>query len=194
MKSSNTILVGLTGNICSGKTTVLNFLKKLDAYTLSADILVSELYRTEKVTSWLKENFGTSLKQDIAKKVFLNPSLRKKLEDFLHPKVWQLAMEKIKKDKPRLVFFEIPLLFESSWLSKVDFSLLVVASKDNLDLRLNDRNLSEDEYTKRLGTQISDEQKILQSDFVIHNNSSLQELEQKTKNIFLALKSLSQFN
>ena len=180
-------LVGLTGNIASGKSTVLACLARCGAQTFSCDELVRELYQTEPVKRWIKKQFNTTRPAEIAQVVFNSSAARKKLERFLHPQVWALVQKRLAAGKAAWAVLEVPLLFESGWHKRMDLTVLVAASEKTLTKRLRARGLSKALYEARLKTQLPQEEKVRLADVVLLNESTKQILAAKTKRLYEAL-------
>ena len=119
------IIVGLTGGIASGKTTIKNFIKKKNIPVHDSDECVSMLYKkpTDKFLCYLKSiNLKSSItkknidKKKIRAKVYTNITILKKLEKFIHLEVRILRDKFLKKNKllgKKMVVLDIPLLFEN---------------------------------------------------------------------------------
>ena len=180
-------LIGLTGSIASGKSTVLSCFEKLGAQTLSADKLVRELYQKPQVRKRLEEWFGSADRAKVAKAVFSSAMARRKVEQFLHPLVWRLAQEKLAGCTKPWAIFEVPLLFEKSWDERMDMTLLVVADPKTLPARLKERGFSLAAYERRRQIQLPEEEKIRRADVVIYNRGSKQALNAKIKDLYQAL-------
>lgn len=183
-------LVGLTGSMASGKSTALNSLASCGAYTLSADDLVRELYQTVPVRRQLEKWFATTDTAQIAREVFASPQKRKQLEDFLHPLVWKLAQEKLAAAPVSWAVFEIPLLFEARWDTRVDLTVLITASAKTAASRLKARGISPEQYQERRQTQLSEAEKISRADIVVYNDGTKTDLEVKMKRLYQALSTL----
>lgn len=183
-------LVGLTGSMASGKSTALHCLASCGAYTLSADELVRELYKTAPVRCRLEKWFATTDTEKIAREVFSSPKKRKQLEDFLHPLVWQLAQKKLTAAPVSWAVFEIPLLFEAKWDERVDVTVLITASTKTITSRLKARGISLQQYRERRQTQLDEAEKISRADMVVYNDGTKTDLEIKIKRLYQALSTL----
>ena len=183
-------MVGLTGSIASGKSTVLKELARLGACTLSADELVRELYRTDPVRGQLEKWFGSAVPQEVADVVFKSETARKKVEDFLHPRVWQLAQAKLALCPKPWAVFEVPLLFEAGWDTKMDLIVLVTAGADTLSQRLQARGISPDVYRTRRQTQLSEAEKMCRADITILYDTPPQAVQKKAGYLYNTLKNL----
>lgn len=183
-------LIGLTGSIASGKSAALAFFAQAGACTISADMLVHELYQCPAVQQQFKKWFGSAERSHIAKIVFSSPSARKRVEQYLHPLVWQLALERLAQAPVQWAVFEVPLLFEAGWDARTDLTLLVVADPVTLKTRLAQRGLSQAAYQRRRRLQMADEEKMSRADIIILNNSTKQALKFKIQRIYNTLQAL----
>jgi len=189
-------LVGLTGGIASGKSTVAAILKQLGAAVINADELSREVVQPER-DAWkeIVKTFGADiLQQDktldrkkLRTIVFDNPEARKKLEAIIHPKVRALAEERIRELAAAgrsIIVYEVPLLFEGQlphWLRPV---ILVACDINTQKKRLRDRDhLTATEAQRHIGAQMSLEEKRKLADYVIENTGSLEDLKQEVKSV-----------
>lgn len=185
-------LIGLTGGIASGKSAVSAILRKLGAQVIDADALAREVVAPYQ-PAWneIVETFGNEVLQPdktldrkkLRRIVFDDPEARKQLEAITHPKIRQLAQEKIQDCAATgapLVVYEAPLLFEANihlWLRPI---VLVACDMTTQKRRLRERDhLTEAEVEQHLGAQMSLEEKRRLADYVIDNTGSLSDLEDK---------------
>jgi dephospho-CoA kinase len=185
-------LIGLTGGIASGKSAVSAILRNLGAQVIDADTLAREVVAPYQ-PAWneIVEIFGNEVLQPdktldrkkLRRIVFDDPEARKQLEAITHPKIRQLAQEKIQDCAATgapLVVYEAPLLFEANihlWLRPV---VLVACDMTTQKRRLRERDhLTEAEVEQHLGAQMSLEEKRRLADYVIDNNGSVSDLEDK---------------
>jgi len=185
------IIVGLTGGIGSGKTTILKMFQKLEIDCYVADVEAKKLMNSsEKIKKKLVEEFGKRAyttdglnRKYIAKIVFINSEKLKILNNIVHPHVHKHFNRFVKKSKSKYVIYENAILFESKGDEKCDYIITVTAP---IDVRI-ERILARDTTTKidilnRIKNQFSDEEKISKSDFVI-NNIDLKETRNKVVKI-----------
>ncbi len=199
------LLVGLTGGMGSGKTTVGNLFKSLGAYVLDADEICRSLVEPEK-PAWreIVDLLGNGILRDdqtldrrkIAEIVFKDPKKKNKLEAILHPRVMaeEQAIYKdiLKKDPGALVIIDAALLIESGNYRKVDKVIVIACDKEIQLHRIMAKNtFSREDAARRLQQQMPLEEKIKFADYVIHNDSGLPELKDKTETLFHQLKQLA---
>ncbi len=189
-KDTGPCLIGLTGSILSGKSTVLAELAKLGVPTLSADKLVHELYQEPAVRKQLETWFGSSEPAIVANHIFSSVAARRKLEKFLHPLVWKLTQQKLAAEQKPWAVFEAPLLFEAGWEKRMKLTVLVTATQKTLAARLKARRMSRAEYDERRKTQLDEAEKIVRADVVIYNDGTKKDLETKIKRLHKALSDL----
>jgi dephospho-CoA kinase len=193
-------LIGLTGGIASGKSSVSAILRRLGAQIIDADALAREIVEPHQ-PAWneIVNTFGNEILQSdqtlnrkkLRKLVFDEPNARKQLEAITHPKIRRLAQEKIAESVATgasLVVYEAPLLFETGihlWLRPV---ILVACDTATQKRRLQKRdNLTEAEIEQHLGAQMSLEEKRKLADYVIENNGTLEKLESAVKTVVQAI-------
>jgi dephospho-CoA kinase len=187
-------LVGLTGGIASGKSTVAAILRRLGAAIINADELSREIVQPEQ-GAWeeIIKTFGPDILQEdktldrrkLRKIVFDNPEARKKLEAIIHPRVRALAERRISElaaAGSSVIVYEVPLLFEAQihlWLRPV---ILVACDLETQKKRLLERDhLTELEAQQHLDAQMSLEEKRKLADYVIENDGTPEELEQDVR-------------
>lgn len=194
--------VAVTGGLSCGKSSVCRFFKKFGSYTVSADEVVHQLLSPETLTGQkIVELIGNDIiinnqidRSKIAQKVFNQPALLKSLEQILHPAVHeeiekQYEREK-KKGETKLFVAEIPLLFEAGAEDYYDTIVAVVANPAISQKRFYQATgYGEEEFRKRSVRQLPLEEKTAKADFIIENNGSLEELEEKTKQLMNILTS-----
>jgi dephospho-CoA kinase len=194
-------LIGLTGGIASGKSTVARILERLGAAVINADVLAREV--VEPGTEAWKEivqAFGNEVlqpdqtldRQKLRALIFNQPEARKKLESIIHPRVRALAEERIREHGAAgyaVVVYEVPLLFEGNlheWLRPV---ILVACDVDTQRQRLQQRDrLGAAEAQKHIAAQMSLEEKRRLADYVIENNGSLEDLEREVQAVLEKIK------
>jgi len=194
-------LVGLTGGIASGKSTVAEILKRQGAAIINADVLAREVVEPDR-QAWTEivNTFGTAVlqpdraldRQKLRAIIFDDPDARKKLESIIHPQVRALAEQRIREHAAAgyaVIVYEVPLLFEGNlqeWLRPV---ILVACDVDTQRNRLQSRdNLSAAQAQKHIDAQMSLEAKRRLADYVIENNGSLEDLKRQVQAVLVKIK------
>jgi len=190
-------VIGLTGGIATGKSTVASMLRGLGAKIIDADELAREIVKADQ-EAWreIVEAFGSEiLRQDrnlnrekLRKIVFADKRARKRLDSITHPRIRALAQERIEKlaaEGSDIIIYEAPLLFENRvhlWLRPV---ILVTSDSETQKRRLRERDrLSESEIRHHLEAQMPLEEKTKLADFVIDNSGDLEELQSEVQKIW----------
>lgn len=187
--------VAVTGGLSCGKSSVCRFFEKYGAYVVSADDIVHQLLSPEtnlgkKIIQLIGDDIISNNRIDrskIAKKVFNQPKLLHSLEQALHPAVLEeIKKQYIQANEKKAVLFvaEVPLLFEAGMENFFDVVVTVVADPEMSKQRFQQATgQNSAEFDKRSKRQLTLEAKIKKADYVIKNCGSLQELEDKTKQI-----------
>ena len=185
--------IALTGNIASGKSQVERLLRQFGIPVIDADEIVAKLYSDKAFVKKISDKFENYdfVKNDeidrerLAQLVFSDNKIKCQIEEIVHPFVFD-EIEKFfteNRQKPCAVA-SIPLLFECGWQKYFDKIVLVTADEKERQKRLMARNnLTLEQAKIRIAAQMQQEEKIKLSDFVIDNNGSLKELEDKAKNL-----------
>ena len=173
-------IVGLTGGIGSGKTTVAGFFEELGIPIYIADEEAKKLMNTSKVLiKNIKKLFGENAyvnenlnRPYIAKKIFSDDSLLKKMNALVHPKVAEHFEKWVNKQQAPYVIKEAAILFESGSYKDCDFTVTVIADEGLKIQRLLQRDdTTESRIKDIMKHQWSDEKKKELSDFTIINNT-----------------------
>ena len=190
-------IIGLTGGIASGKSTVATELRKQNVPVFDADevsrnavakgskglALVAEAFGAEYLTS-----DGEMDRAKISQLVFSDKEALKTLEGILHKIVWDEAeafLAEAREQKAKLAVLDVPLLIETKWHERVDFVWLVAVSKEQQIKRAMIRSgMTEEEVKARIAAQMSLEDKKKFADVVLDNSGALEEtLEQVHKEL-----------
>ncbi len=178
------MIIGLTGSIASGKTTVSNYLKELGYNVIDCDKIAHDVLNTTAYNK-IVELFGREIldnniinRKKLGQLVFNNKVLLEKLNNITHP----LVKDEVKARLSDFCFIDCPLLFETDFINLVDKSVLIYVDRDTQIKRLINRdNLTKDDSIKRIELQMSLEKKRELANYVIDNNDSKEELYLKIK-------------
>ena len=179
------MLIGLTGGIGSGKSTVAKRLVELGATEIDADLLAREVVApgTEGLEA-VAGRFGEDLvnadgsldRALLAQRAFSSEENRKALEAILHPLIQRLSRERISQ-ATGLVVYTIPLLVETDSTLPFDKIVTVSAPEDvRVERLVQSRGMTETEAKARIAAQASDEQREAIADFVINADCTMEEL------------------
>ena len=187
-------IIGITGGIASGKSTVSLYLKdKYDAYIFDADKEAKALQQSSFVKDKILQAFP-NLEEfsatSIAKEVFQNSESQSKINNIIHPMISDLILERInqKKDLHNIFVVDAALIIESGIFEqhqKNGAKLILVIADEGIRLKraiLRD-NLGEKTIKDRMSLQMNDDEKSKYSDYVVENNSSEFELFSKIDEI-----------
>jgi dephospho-CoA kinase len=182
------LLVGLTGGIGSGKSTVSRMLADRGAVVIDADDLARRAVEpgspglrkvVEAFGPGVRAADGSLDREAVAAKVFADPEARRKLESITHPEVFRLYGEEIDRyrDTDRIVVFDAPLIVETGAADGFDLLIVVSASEDAQVRRLTaDRAMTARSARERIASQLPLEEKIRVADVVIRNDGAVEDL------------------
>lgn len=171
-------IIGLTGGIGSGKTTVANFFKELEVPVYIADVEAKKIMNTSaSIKKALISLFGKKSyvnnelnRKFIASKVFKDKELLQKLNDIVHPEVEKHFKVWIANQDQPYVIYEAAIIFENNAQSKFDYTILVTAPQDIKVKRVLIRDHStEQEVKSRMENQWDDSKKEKLANFIIEN-------------------------
>jgi dephospho-CoA kinase len=182
------LLVGLTGGIGSGKSTVAAMLERLGALILDADDFARRAVQPGTAGyARVVEAFGRDItapggeidRERLAQVVFADPEARRSLESIIHPEVARLFSEVVDayRDTDRIVVYVVPLLVERSLQEAFDVVVVVSADPELRVARLvAGRGMAKEDVRGRISAQLSDEERERAGDIVIRNEGSLEDL------------------
>jgi len=191
-------IVGLTGGIGSGKSTIAKYFESKGIPVYIADTEAKKIMDSQSVIGKIIDVFGSEVIENekisrpkLATLVFNNPEELKKLNSIIHPEVKLHFSDWVKKHhSASFVLKETAILFESGSYKDCDKIILVTAPKELRMLRVMSRDgVSQEDVTARMKNQWTDEQKIQLSDFVI-TNISIEEAQNTADKIISTLKNL----
>ncbi len=180
-------IIGLTGNIATGKSTVLDYLQRKGAYVLDADKLTHASMQQGTHTYWaIVEAFGNDILQPsgaldrakLGKVVFSDPAQLAQLEAIVHPAVFDLARRELAGLAVDVVILEAIKLLEAGRLVTLCDEVWVVTASEATQLRRlrETRNMDEAEARRRMTAQSSQAEKSKQATRVITNDSTREAL------------------
>jgi dephospho-CoA kinase len=183
------VVIGLTGNLGTGKTEVAQMLAELGAEVINADEVGHELLEPDTETyrevlaafgkSILKQS-GEIDRQKLGQLVFADPSALNKLNGMMHPRIHEIVKQKIEEHRQagaRVVVLEAALLIEAGWRPFLDQVWVTTATVSTITERLNKaRGLSQEQVLERLKTQMPQKEKVKQADVVINTDCPIDQL------------------
>ena len=193
------MVIGLTGGIGTGKSTVSQILRENKFPVIDLDTISHEVIKIPKVIEKIVENFGKEVlensgnfenennairisREKLGKIIFENKEKRLLLNSIMHPEILHTMREQISKYKKnnKIIFVEIQLLFEVQWEKEFDYILLISAKKSTQIRRILERDKrSENDALNIINSQLPLDEKKKRSDFVIENDGNIEELKEK---------------
>jgi dephospho-CoA kinase len=197
-------VIGLTGGIGSGKSTVSQILAELGAVVLDADKVGHEAYQPGTET-WKEvvATFGREIvapdesidRKKLGAIVFGDPEALTRLNGIVHPRMYDMMADKIeeyRRQGVKVVVLEAAILLEAGWTPLVDEVWLTVASEPTVIRRARERTgLPEEQIRSRIRSQLSNEERKKQASVVISNDGGLDELRAKVEELWEGLQSSS---
>ncbi|MFC1834139.1 dephospho-CoA kinase [Thermodesulfobacteriota bacterium] len=195
------LIVGLTGGIASGKSTVAAKLRDAGVPVICLDELAHEVVRPgAPALEEIRQVFGDGVmapdggldRQAMAQVVFVNREKRETLESIIHPRVAHekdRQLKKLESEGHRCAVIDVPLLFEVGWEKHCNCVVLVYAPRGLQEERLMKRDdLSTAEARQRLDSQMSMEEKRERADYIIDNTGSRDETERQVEDLMWKLR------
>jgi len=193
-------VIGLTGSIGSGKSTVSQFLAELGAVIIDADKIGHEAYKPD-TEAWREvvAAFGRQIltpggdidRKKLGEIVFSNAEALARLNQIMHPRMYDMVkaqLEEYQRQEADVVVLEAPLLIEAGWASLVDEVWVTVASESTVLRRLKEQfGLSRQEALARIRSQLSSEERVKHADVVIDNDGNLDELRARVDKLWQGL-------
>ena len=173
------MIIGITGSIACGKSTVSNYLKSKGYIVIDADKIGHEALDDDYVKEKLILAFGNEILEDnkinrqkLGELVFGNSSNLNVLNSIIHPEIRKKILEKIDKNNDKeLIFIDVALLFEAKFDDLVDKIIVVYVDENTQLTRLMKRNsISKKEALSRIVSQMSPIEKAKLGDYTVNNN------------------------
>lgn len=190
------LVVGLTGGIASGKSTVARRFEEAGFTVFDADRLVHDLYRPGAPGSLVVEElFGSEVldreggvdRERLGSRVFEDEAARRRLETAVHPLALGLFRDRI-RDLEGIVVIEASLLVESGWADAMDVVVTVEARPETRLARAVQRGLSPEEVERRMAAQADEATRRAAADIVIENDDSIGTLERRVGEVVRELR------
>ena len=191
------MIVGLTGGIASGKSTVSNYFREFGAEVLDADVVAKELSEKEENVAKIIEIFGNEIldengnisRKKMRERAFLEKDKLKQLNELLHPQIIEVFKNKRENTKEdEIVIFDIPLLFEAGMENLCDTVIVVYISKRVQLERMMKRDRHGLDLAERIiESQMSMSDKIDKADIIINNNCTLEDLKNNVNVVYYNL-------
>ncbi|MGL4946582.1 MAG: dephospho-CoA kinase [Cetobacterium sp.] len=194
------MILGLTGGIGSGKSTVSKIFLSMGLKVLDADLVAKNILEDCEVKKEIQNKIGEEFvnfetgeidRKKLKKKVFNNADKLKLLNEIVHPKVLTVYKNYYEEysNKNEIIIFDVPLLFEVN-LDKYCTQIIVVDIDPKIQIkRIKNRDGIEESLIKKIiSSQISRNERNNKADIIIENNGSLEELEFKVKKIIEEIK------
>lgn len=189
--------VGLTGGIGAGKSTVADLFSNKGAVVIRADDLARQVVKPGSVGfDQVVTRFGNKIignsgeinREELAAIVFKDSKALTDLESIIHPLVRNETNKIVDKQTTEtIVINEIPLLLEKDMGSLFDFLIVVLSNEKNRTTRLLEKGLSKDQIEARMSKQVDDKTRTSAADFVIVNDSNLDQLADDVDKIWQTL-------
>jgi dephospho-CoA kinase len=195
-------LVGFTGGIASGKSTVAAMLSKYDNEIIDADEIAREVVLPGTVgLSKVVAEFGPQILEEdgslsrakLAKLVFEDPEKRLALEGILHPLIRARTLERISQSKSDILIYIVPLLVEAKVDHPFDLVVTIEAGSENQIQRLvENRGMSTEGAIARIAAQATDAERVARADVRIDGALSLTDLETEVSKLWNQIQSLAE--
>ncbi len=192
------IVIGITGIIGSGKTTVSKLLKKKGITVVDLDVLAKKIITSKAARKDIENQLGKEYIVDgepdinkLKETVFVNRKQLKNLEEIIHPRVKELLWKKVarkRKSGEKILIVDAPLLYETDLYKSLNKTIVISAETEKIKERLRIRGLTEKDISARMSNQIPLKEKEKRADFVIYNNGTTKDLEREIERLLSRIK------
>jgi len=195
-RNGRRLVVGLTGGLATGKSTVAEMFSALGANVIDADkiahdLLIDDARIKKAVIDLFGEEIvrnGEIIRKKVAKEVFNNKKKLEMLCDLLHPEIISKIKEQIDRNAGNIIIVDAPLLIESNLAGSMDVVIVVASRKEKQIENAARRGISREEAENILQNQISISEKIKSADYVVENNENLCDMKKGVDEIWKKLK------
>lgn len=189
------VVIGITGGIATGKTQVSKIIKELGYQVLSSDEISHHVLNDKRIKAGYHQIvaiFGEDIldeNKDIDRKklgniVFNDKEKRQQLEKILHPLIKERILKKIEQCTDKLLFVEVPLLFETDFIDIVDKTIVVYADLDHQIWRLMARDKVDfPSALKKIYTQMSMPKKLELANYIVDNCHQIEDLPWQVRQV-----------
>ena len=194
------LIIGLTGNLGCGKSTVASMFVKRGAKCIDADAITRSLLtpgnkcikKVAKIFSGVILSSGKINRSELAKIVFNNPRELQKLTDILYPEALKVVKSQISRYKnEHFVILDVPLLFESGWDKITDINIVVKARYAQQIQRAQKRlGITREEIVRRLKNQMPLQEKCVLADMIIDNSQTINQTRNQVNAIINRLEKI----
>jgi len=187
------VLIGLTGNAGSGKTTVADILREMGFTVIDADKEAHKVLKRKEVLDFLRKEFPECVKGDevdrkiLGDRIFTDPEFKEKYEKIVRPLVLEHLKEVIERTEDNIIVVDAALIYEYGVADAFDVMVVVWAPEEELVRRLVNRGIPEDKVKAILKSQIPQEEKIKYADFIIRNYGSLDDVRKQVIEVFRSI-------
>jgi len=186
-------MVGLTGGIGSGKSTVARMLAERGSIVVDADLIAREVVERPEVLAALAERFGPEIlaadgtldRAALAERAFVTDELRKELEAITHPPIGEEFLRRVAAaPADGIVVHDVPLLVESTRGYQYGGVIVVVAPKEVRLRRLEERGVPRADAERRMALQATDEERAAVATWILDNSGAVEDLERQIEAIW----------
>ena len=192
------LVIGLTGGIASGKTTVSETLKEFGAVIVNADLIGHEAYLPGRdawkdiIAAWGEDLLDPETKEIDRRKlggiVFADPEALQTLNRITWPRIYDMVAEKLdgyRNDDVNVVVLEAAILIEADWLDLVDEVWVTAAPEEEASRRLQNRNgLTEEQALQRIRSQITNEERAKHATVIIDTKHTIPEVQECVRQLW----------
>lgn len=194
------LVVGLTGNIGCGKSSLSELLMSKNIDVIDADIISREIMYDKELLEIIFYEFGTEIKNNdgtlnrkkLGNIVFNDDDMLMKLNSITHPAIKRKINDRIidiSNQGKNIVVIDAALLIEGKFLDLVD-KLVVITCNEEVQLNrvINRDNMTKEEALKRINSQMKQDEKIKYADYIIDNSKDMNNLKDEFDKLFIYIK------